>query len=212
MVVSQMNHYKIGIYILILTNCITNLLRQMKNVFITIEGIITMCEYCSWSKYEKYDLYLHDEDAADIVFDDECDMVNGWEGIKGVYVQIDSDKDNRNLVNEICDFHTVSDYFHKLFAPNSDHPLPIYLHVAQTNNLEKLMYVLELEDDEEFDIKKVQLVYSYNEIAPLKDFVLAEKIMYDGRDVDVENYHNQYSHFEIASVGLYKQYEVEEFI
>jgi len=74
------------------------------------------------------------------------------------------------------------------------------------------LYCLEIEDDEEFDIKKVQLVYSHNEIAPLKDFVLAEKIMYDGNEVEVDDTNNGYSHFEIASVGVYEQYEVEEFI
>ena len=75
-----------------------------------------------------------------------------------------------------------------------------------------MRYIIELEDDEEFDIKKVQLVYSYNEIAPLKDFILAEKIMYDGREISVENFHDEYSHFEIADVGIYEEYEVEEFI
>ena len=74
------------------------------------------------------------------------------------------------------------------------------------------MYCLEIEDDEEFDIKKVQLVYSYNEIESLKDFILAEKIMYDGKEIDVEDYHGDYSHFELASVGLYQQYDVKDFL
>ena len=75
----------------------------MKNIIITIEGIITMCEYCSWSKYEKYDLHLHDENATDIVFDDECDTVNGWKGLKGIYVQIESNNDSKNYLDEIGD-------------------------------------------------------------------------------------------------------------
>ena len=184
----------------------------MKNIIITIEGIITMCEYCSWSKYEKYDLHLHDENATDIVFDDECDTVNGWKGLKGIYVQIESNNDSKNYLDEIGEFYIVGNYFHKLFSSDSDHPLPIDLHVAQTNSFERLKYVLELEDNDDFDIKKVQLVYSYNEIAPLKDFVLADKILYDGKSIDVENIHNEYSHFEIANVGIYEQYEVLEFV
>ena len=184
----------------------------MKNIFITIEGIITICEYCSWSKYKKYDLGLYDEDAAQIVFDDECNMVNGWSGLKGVYVQIDFDKNNRNLINEIGKPYTVRNYFHKLFSSNGNHPLPIDLRVGRTIDWEKLMYCLEIEDDEEFDIKKIQLIYSYNEIEPLKDFVLAEKIMYDGKEIDVNNFHNEYSHFELADVGLYDEYEVEDFL
>jgi len=53
------------------------LVGTMKNIIITIEGIITMFEYCPWSKYEKYGLHLDDKNAADIVFDDGCDSVNG---------------------------------------------------------------------------------------------------------------------------------------
>lgn len=205
----------------------------MKNVFIEIEGIITICEYCSWSYYETYgEMYydLHGDDGGDYLFDDKCGNVNGWRAIKAICVHNPDNtnfiaeigkvytvddyfhKDNNNYIDEIGEFHNVGDYFHKLFAPDSDHPLPIDLHVARTNDYEKLKYVLELEDDEEFDIKKVQLVYSYNEIAPLKDFILAEKIMYDGRDISVENFHDEYSHFEIADVGIYEEYEVEEFI
>jgi hypothetical protein len=182
----------------------------MKNVFITIEGIITICEYCSWSKYNSYkkDIY---EDIDDI-FDDDCYNVNGWLGIKGIYIQIDFDKSDENRINDIGGYHTVNNYFHTLFAPDSDHPLPIDLHVAQAVGTDRLLYCLEIEDDEEFDIKKVQLVYSHNEIAPLKDFVLAEKIMYDGNEVEVDDSHNDYSHFEIASVGVYEQYEIEEFM
>ena len=143
---------------------------------------------------------LYDENAADIVFDDECDMVNGWSGLKGVYVQIDFDKDNRNLLNEIGEHYTIRNYFHKLFSSNGDHPLPIDLRVGQTIDCEKLMYCLEIEDEEEFDIKKVQLIYSYNEIEPLKDFVLAEKIMYDGKEIEVEDYHGEY----LAKKARYK--------
>ena len=200
----------------------------MKNVFIKVEGIITICEYCSWSKYNSYKKDIYDD--IDDIFDDDCYNVNGWQGIKGIYVHNPDNtnfigeigkvytlsdyfpKDNKNYINEIGKVYTINDYFHKLFAPDSDHPLPIDLHVAHTNDFEKLIYVIEIEDDEEFDIKKVQLVYSHNEIAPLKDFVLAEKIMYDGNEVEVDDSHNEYSHFEIASVGVYEQYEIEEFM
>ena len=198
-----------------------------------IEGIINMCEYCSWSKYEQYnDMYysLYGDDAASYLFDDKYDMVNGWKGIKAIYVHNPDNtnfiaeigkvytvddyfhKDNKNYIDEIGKVYTVNDYFHKLFAPDSDHPLPIDLHVAQTNDLEKLMYSIVLEDDEEFDAKKIQLVYSHNEIAPLKDFILAEKIMYNGEEIDVENSHDEYSHFEIADVVIYEQYDVEGFL
>ena len=188
----------------------------MKNVIITIEGIITMCEYCSWSKDDQHEeMYysLYGDDGSYRLFDDYCNMFNGWLGLQAIYVQIDFYKDKKNYVDEILGHcYTVNDYFHKLFAPDSDHPLPIDLHIARTIDDEKLRYIIELEDDEEFDIKKVQLVYSYNEIAPLKDFILAEKIMYDGREISVENFHDEYSHFEIADVGIYEEYEVEEFI
>lgn len=187
----------------------------MKNVFITIEGFITICEYCSWSKYKQYnDLYscLYGDDGADYLFDDKCDTVNGWAGLTAIYVQVDFNKDDRNLLNEIGGFHTIDNYFHNLFAPNGDHPLPIDLHVVQTIDIQKLMYVIEIEDDVEFDIKKVQLVASYNELSPLKDFIIAEKIMYDGKEIDVENYHDEYSHYEIGSGNYYEQYEVEGFL
>ena len=187
----------------------------MKLITITIEGIIKMCEYCSLSIFEQYDdMYysLYENEGGDYLFDDKCDMVNGWSGIKAIFVHENNIKDDRNLIDEIGGVHTIDNYFHTLFASNGDHPLPVDLHVAETIDNQKLKYIIEIDDDDVFDIKKVQLVYSHNEIAPLKDFILAEKILYEGKEIDVENSHDEYSHYVIGSGNFYEQYEVEDFL
>ncbi len=44
-------------------------------------------------------------------------------------------------------------------------------------------YIIELDDAVAFDIRQVQLVVSDREIACLPHFILAEKIIYDGREI-----------------------------
>lgn len=172
----------------------------MKKTKVTIEGTIIMIEYCSKKVMEE----CADENLDP--FFDNYYMTNGWQKIESIYVD---DNEEVNLVKEKGKFVKVYDYFHKLFAEDGDHPLPVELHARIARGGDRLDYVIELEDDEEFDIKKVQLIKSDLEIFPLPYYILAEKILYDGKEVQVE--WEEYADYGID--GKYcNEFEIDKYI
>lgn len=170
----------------------------MKTVEVKVVGTLLMCEYCSQSKYDGYD----DEMEA---FYSEYYMTNGWESVKGIYI----DDDEENVIKKKGKYAKVRDYFHNLFKEEGDHPLPVDLHTrTYTYEDVEFIYEIELEDDEEFDIKKVQLIKSEYEIDPLPYFILAKKILYDGKEVFADE---SYSDYGIEGKGC-SEYTIEEFM
>lgn len=176
---------------------------------ITIEGYIRVCEYCSYERIEdalndKYYPY-----PSDYIFDEEHRTINSWGGFKGIYLDYDR---NKNYLDEIK-FHTVNDYFHNLFSPDSYHPLPVELHIGVIGEVKSLSYIIHTKRDiEAFDINKLSLIYSRNEIEPLKDFVLAEKIMYDGMEFPVRFKKKIYDDFGlddpfVGTIDIYDEYD-----
>lgn len=144
-----------------------------KTVKITIVGTVDACEYCSKKHFDNYD----DQNEA---FNNEFYITSGWNRVNELYV---NDNREENLIKKKGKYIKVIDYFHDLFSENSDHPLPVELHVRTFLGDNEIDYCINLEDDEEFDIKKVQLVKSDYEIEALPYFILTEKIMYDGKEV-----------------------------
>lgn len=120
---------------------------------------------------------------------------------------INGDEEN-NVIKQKGKYVKVRDYFHNLFAADSDHPLPVDLHMRTFAGYNDLTYTIELEDDEEFDIKKVQLVKSDYEIEQLPYYILAEKILYDGKEVYADDSYGDY-----CIAGRYcSEYVVKEFM
>ena len=155
----------------------------MKSVKITIEGTILMCEYASQKNYDE---------TKDVDFVSTYYMTLGWDKIDAMYID---DNKEENLVKEKGKYVKTRNYFHELFADDGDHPLPVDLHLRSTYGGDTFSYIIDLEDDEEFDIKKVQLVKSDYEINPCPFFILVEKIMYDGKEIsinpdEVDDYHS----------------------
>ncbi len=178
---------------------------KMKQVKITIVGTPVIVEYCSKSVMEE------SEDG----FFGNYYMTVGWDNIEGLYVDVPENtfdfEDYDNLVRKKGKYVKTVEYFHKLFAEDGNHPLPVELHARQSHSGESLDYIIELEDDEEFDIKKVQLIKSDYEIECLPYFILAEQILYDGKDVEVVNDNGEYSDYSID--GKYcNEYEVDGFV
>lgn len=169
----------------------------MKTVEVKVVGTLLMCEYCSQSKYDGYDGY---ED-----FYSEYYMTNGWESVKAIYI----DDNEENVIKKKGKYVKVRDYFHNLFSEEGDHPLPVDLH-TRTYDYEdvEFIYEIELEDDEEFDIKKVQLVKSDYEIEPLPYYILAEKILYDGKEVFADESYGDYG----IEGKCCNEYTIEEFL
>lgn len=148
-----------------------------KTVKITITGTVDACEYCSESLFNNYD---NPEEA----FNSEFYITSGWNSIEGIYMN--DDREN-NLVKKKGKYVKVVNYFHDLFSTNSDHPLPVELHVRTFTGDNEIDYYIDLKDDEEFDIKKVQLVKSDYEIEAFPYYILTEKILYDGKEIPADD-------------------------
>lgn len=174
----------------------------MKQVKITIEGTMLMCEYASFAGVlmnEEYD------------FDSTYYSTNGWEKLEALYV---NDDRSENLIKKKGKYIKAYDYFHDLFSEEGDHPLPVEVHLSDSpdggGEIIGLDYIIELEDDEEFDIKKVQLIKSDYEIECCPYFILAEKIKYNGKDVGLtEESSNIYCDLEVGRD--YSDYKINGF-
>ena len=163
----------------------------MKQVKITIEGTIQICEYASTEK-EFYDTFY---------------MTLGWYTVDALYV---NDDENENLIKKKGKYVKVGDYFHDLFSEEGDHPLPVEVHLRETHGSDRFSYIINLEDNEDFDIKKVQLVKSNNEIECCPYFILARHILYDGKEI-VVNEEDEYLCTGIDG-RYYSEYVIDYFI
>lgn len=158
----------------------------MKQVNVTITGDILAVDYCSHKYYEsepKPDGSVSDGSEH---FFDEFYLTCGWDTVTGMYINAPSSYEIdglENVVKQKGKYAKKNDYFHELFANDSDHPLPVDLHI-RTYYEQNITYTIELEDDEEFDIKKVQLVKSQYEAELFPYFIIADYILYDGKEVN----------------------------
>jgi hypothetical protein len=144
----------------------------MKQVKITINGTILAVDYCSQT------LYNEDED-----FNCNYYLICGWHTVEGMYIDTDTAE---NVVKKKGKYVKVRDYFHKLWGKDSYHPLPVECHTRHYQNC-CVDYMIDLEDDKEFDIKKVQLIKSDYETSEFPYFILADKILYDGKEILTED-------------------------
>jgi len=141
----------------------------MKQVKITLEGSIKVVEYCS-TRLSQGETGFHDNHA----------MTAGWASVGALYLDDDT---RENLISQMGQARKTRAYFHDLFCQAGGHPLPIELHAQTIGKGVIFNYIIELDDAEVFDIRRVQLVVSDLEIACLPHFILAEKIIYDGREI-----------------------------
>lgn len=145
----------------------------MKQVKITIVGIPIYVEYFS-KKYDDFRSNFY--------------SIYGWKKIEALYV----DDDYENLRNSKGKNVRLPDFFNKLFDKEGEHPLPVGMRSEIFEEGIEVSYIIELANDEEFDIKKVQLLYTSGELdnkrpivfpAYMANFILADYILYDGRKV-----------------------------
>lgn len=169
-----------------------------KTVKITITGTVDACEYCSKSHYANYD-------TPEEAFNSEFYITSGWNRIDGLYVD---DNREENLVKKKGKYVKVVDYFHDLFSETSDHPLPVELHVRTFSGDNEIDYYIDLEDDEEFDIKKLQLIKSDYEIEAFPYFILTKKILYNGKEIPADDEMADY----FIEGRFCSEYEVEGFV
>lgn len=159
----------------------------MKEVKIFINGELDVMEYCSQS-------LITEEES----FYDQYYVTCGWSKIDSIYVNPDDpySDDNENVTKQKGKYVKTKEYFHDLFSEDGYHPLPVEVHERDFSDI-TLCYIIELEDDEEFDIKQLQLIKSDYECLNIPYFILAEKILYKGKEVEVDDEDGEYSSFGI---------------
>jgi len=148
----------------------------MKTVNVVIKGTVTILYYCSkeildaddddfWGNYYRKDVYMTDNDRVVIY-----NVPDGADNVMDYY-------------DEDIYFGTTTDdeYFHELFSEDCGHPLPVQIRLQHIDNWET-WFKIELNDDEEFDQDKVELVLDY-EIEDLDGVILADYILYDGKKI-----------------------------
>lgn len=156
----------------------------MKEVKITVVCEILCLEYCSQYVMKKY-IAEEDPDAdMDDAFANCYYATYGMENIEALYV---NDNEEENLIKKKGKYVKTKEFFHDLWSENSEHPLPIELHARIMPKME-LEYNIKLEDDEEFDIKKVQFVKSDYEFDICPYFIIADHILYDGKEIGEYGY------------------------
>jgi len=149
----------------------------MKEIKITIICNIYCLEYCSKEVIDRYNEEVNDGFDA---FSQEYYVAWGMEEIQALYV---NDNEDENLIKQKGKYVKTKEYFHDLWGPNSDHPLPVELHARHMRETD-LHYTIKLEDNEEFDIKKIQFVKSDYEVDCIPYFIIANYILYDGKEID----------------------------
>lgn len=135
-------------------------------------GTLVMIDYCSQS--------LMNEDNDDFLLN-YCQTAGflDWED-GGLFVNDDMEND---LMKKKGKYVKTKEHFTSLFRKDGQHPLPVTLHTRSYSCVEA-EYIIEHED--EFDIKKVQLVKSDYELDEFPYLIIADYILYDGKQIDVE--------------------------
>lgn len=144
----------------------------MKHYLVTIECDIICMEYCSQKVMDEA------EDDGFDKFNSYFYATYGMDNIRSLTVNASD-----NLIKQKGKYIKTKEFFHKLWSDESDHPLPVEVHVRSFQG-DYPEYEIELEDDEEFDIKKLQLVKSDYEFQEAPYWIVADYIMYDGKQID----------------------------
>ena len=162
----------------------------MKQVKIRIVGDLVIVDYCSKKLMEKQ-IASGECDNEEEAFSCNYYVTGAWDKVEALYVD---DNEDENLVKKKGKYVKIYTHFADLFAEDGDHPLPVAIHFRYYYGQE-LEYIVELEDDEEFDIKKVQLVKEDYTCDAFPYFILCEKILYDGKDVLANDEFNDWAEY-----------------
>ena len=177
----------------------------MKKVKIRINGDLVIVDYCSVKLINQS---MHEEDYdEDMAFLCNYYVCGAWDKVEALYVD---DNEDENLVKKKGKYVNTREYFHDLFSKEGEQPLPVKIHYRYYYQQE-LEYVIELKDDEEFDIKKVQLIKSDYEVALFPYFILCDKILYDGKEIFANDEYNDLADY-CPEEKMYNEDEIDEFV
>ena len=135
----------------------------MKTIDITIKGTLYCCDFCSEEEKDQEDFNY---ESFMLI---EPDTIE----VEGTVYQKDDFGEYPWTVKQSPFFEYTLQFY--------EWPLHMWLSIIKD---EVCVYQLTLEDNEEFDISKLQLIQSY-ELNVLEDAALYSCIYYDGRDVEM---------------------------
>lgn len=162
----------------------------MKQIKITIKGDLLALDYCSTTLYD---------DEND--FNDRYYLCCGWDKLEAMWID---DNEEENVIKKKGKYVKTKEYFHDLFSADGDNPLPVECHTRVYYDQE-ISYTIKLEDDEEFDIKKLQLVKSDYECQAFPYWIIADYLLYDGNKI----YTDETSDY-CPEEKMYNEFMIEE--
>ena len=134
-------------------------------VEVTIHGHLEILEYCSQS-------LINEEES----FNDNYYVTYGWSGFDSIEVGTET-------IKKIDSYLVRKAYFAELFKADGPHPLPVDARWRDEENVEAT-YIIELADDEEFDIDKIEFVEADDAPEVFEDCrFIADHILYDGKEI-----------------------------
>ena len=178
----------------------------MKEVKIRIKGDLVIVDYCSHKVIDE-NIKSGECDDEEGAFLSYYYVTGAWDKVEALYV---NDNEDENLIKAKGKYVKTREFFHKLFAEDGEHPLPVKIHYRYYYGQE-LEYIIELEDDEEFDIKKVQLVKSDYEISEFPYYILCQHILYNGKEIEANPDYNDWTEY-CPEEKMYDEGEVDSFI
>ena len=140
-------------------------------VTVVIKGPLLIFEYCSKSHIDKGKSF-HDCYYATYSWG------NGWD-IDSIVVKGANGEKKKKTFNE--KMLKLCPTFRELFKEDGPHPLPVKARARVEENA-TVIYEIKLKDGEEFDMDKLKLPVSISEIAALKRGIMADYILYDGKE------------------------------
>lgn len=180
-------------------------------VTVVIKGPLLIFEYCSKSHIDKGKSF-HDCYYATYSWG------NGWD-IASIVVKGANGEKKKKTFNE--KMLKLCPTFRELFKEDGPHPLPVKARARVEENA-TVIYEIKLKDGEEFDMNKLKLPVSIAEIAALKRGIIADYILYDGKEFtanaeiieySVEDlYHSAEMEMDIDSFCATKPSLVEQFL
>ena len=140
-------------------------------VTVVIKGPLLIFEYCSKSHIDEGKSF-HDCYYATYSWG------NGWD-IDSIVVKGANGEKKKKTFNE--KMLKLCPTFRELFKEDGPHPLPVKARARVEENA-TVIYEIKLKDGEEFDMNKLKLPVSIAEIAALKRGIIADYILYDGKE------------------------------
>lgn len=151
------------------------------NVTVTIKGEMSVLRY-----YTTNEEYIENNADTELYREYGNMSYNYFEtyGFKTVE-SITLNDGEENLVKQKGKYIKTKEFFHSLFRSDGEQPLPVHCEEQVLHDWE-VGYTIELKDDEEFDIKKLQLIKSDYEIQEYPYWIVADYVIYDGKRIDFD--------------------------